>query len=241
MPWNLAASPPPGDIHIALVEKKSFSQNYFPKRAVPLHKVEWQMPYLSKNLQTKPLKPTMTNKNDINIVQDPDILAAMEASAQEETVLTESIPQPNEAYSHKDTITLEVEGQPVTRRMNDWIRYDPVTLHIAMNKVPFVIARDDFRILMSTLRANHIDYYRRAVGLDILVDINGNAQQVAARCLYNYEPAKFYKWWSHNEEKVYMTSTEKIKLFLKVESLKAGTLLKKHVEMMNRLRVPNKK
>ena len=70
---------------------------------------------------------------------------------------------------------------------------------------------------------------------------DGKAQLVAARCLYNYEPAKFYKWWSRNEEKVYMTSSEKIKLFLKVESLKAGTVSKKHLELMDRLRVGNKK
>lgn len=185
---------------------------------------------------------------EINTTLSEDEMAAAAAialeaaeAAEEEAAPEVNYPQPDTCYSHKDTITLDIDGQPVTRRMNDWVRFDPVNLHIAMNKVPFLIARDDFRILMSTLRANHIDYYRRAVGLDILVDIDGKAQLVAARCLYNYEPAKFYKWWSRNEEKVYMTSSEKIKLFLKVESLKAGTVSKKHLELMDRLRVSNKK
>ena len=162
---------------------------------------------------------------EINTTLSEDEMAAAAAialeaaeAAEEETAPEVNYPQPDTCYSHKDTLTLDIDGQPVTRRMNDWVRFDPVNLHIAMNKVPFLIARDDFRILMSTLRANHIDYYRRAVGLDILVDIDGKAQLVAARCLYNYEPAKFYKWWSRNEEKVYMTSSEKIKLFLKVET-----------------------
>ena len=181
-------------------------------------------------------------------IEEDSIIPTIENGTQDTTAGAEkgsapdtNYPQPDVCYSHKDTLTLDIEGEPVTRRLNDWVRFDPVNLHIAMTKVPFIIAREDYRILMSTLRANHINYYRRAVGLDILVDINGNAQQVAARCLYNYEPAKFYKWWSRNEEKVYMTSSEKIKLFLKVESLKAGTVSKKHLELMDRLRVANKK
>lgn len=189
----------------------------------------------------------MADKNDIladKILSsiEPDILTGIQADAtEEEAPLTENYPQPDASYSHKDTLTLEVDGAPVTRRLNDWVRYDPVTLHKAMGSVPFLIARDDYRILMSTLRANNIEYYRRAVGLDILVDITGKGQEVAAKSLYNYEPTKFYKWWSSHENKVYMTTREKIQLFLKVESIKSGTLLKKHVELMNNLRMASKK
>ena len=45
---------------------------------------------------------------------------------------------------------------------------------------------------------------------------------------YTNAPIEFYKWWKKNEEKVTMTHFERIKLFIKVDELKPGTLLKRH-------------
>ncbi len=150
-------------------------------------------------------------------------------------------PKSGETYSHKDVLTFDIDGKPVTRKLNDWVRYEPVTLHKALAEMDFTLTRDNYRILMSNLRANNIEYYRKAVGLDILVDITGHSQPVDARSLYDFEPVKFYKWWAANEHKVFMTTREKIQLFLKVESIKSGTLQKKHQEFMKKLRPVNPK
>lgn len=161
-----------------------------------------------------------------------------EDEVQEETGTEEVInyPQAGETYSHKDKLTIDIEGKPVTKKLNDWVRFDPVTLHKALVAIDFQLTRDNYRILMSTLRASHIDYYRKAVGLEILIDFPGQPQPVAAKSMYNFEPVKYYKWWSANEKKVYMTTREKIQLFIKVESIKAGTLSKAHKEYLNSLR-----
>lgn len=188
----------------------------------------------------------MTNKNDIisdKILASIDSDTLMEiATANAESASTENTedvinyPQKGETYNHKDKLTLDIDGQPITRKLNDWIREDPVALHQAIVNIDFHISRDNFRILMSSLRANHIDYYRKSVGLDILIDFPGQAQPIAAKGLYNFEPVKFYKWWAANEKKVYMTTREKIQLFLRVENIKKGTLLKKHSEFLQNLR-----
>lgn len=188
----------------------------------------------------------MPNKNDIisdKILASIDSDTLMEiATANAESASTENTedvinyPQKGETYNHKDKLTLDIDGQPITRKLNDWIREDPVALHQAIVNIDFHISRDNFRILMSSLRANHIDYYRKSVGLDILIDFPGQAQPIAAKGLYNFEPVKFYKWWAANEKKVYMTTREKIQLFLRVENIKKGTLLKKHSEFLQNLR-----
>lgn len=192
----------------------------------------------------------MPNKNDIisdKILStlDTETLMEIAAKAAAETDFegeendTEDIinyPKEGETYNHKDKLTLDIDGKPVTRKLNDWIRIDAESFHQAMGSMNFMISRDNFRILMSELRANHIEYYRKAVGLDILIDFPGQAQPIAAKGLYNFEPVKFYKWWASNEKKVFMTTREKIQLFLRVENIKKGTLLKKHVEFLNNLR-----
>ncbi len=169
---------------------------------------------------------------------ETDFLLDVEQEEQAVESIEDNIqyPQQGETYSHKDILTLDVDGAPVTKKLNDWLRYDPVTLHKALIAIDFQLTRDSYRILMSTLRANHIDYYRKAVGLEILIDFPGQPQPVAAKSMYNFEPVKYYKWWAANEKKVFMTTREKIMLFIKVESIKAGTLLKVHKEYLNNLR-----
>ncbi|MCQ2284914.1 MAG: hypothetical protein MJZ57_08440 [Bacteroidales bacterium] len=190
----------------------------------------------------------MTRKKDL-LVEEPtdEMLSSIEANLEQELsgeATSEdnsdeiNYPKTGETYNHKDKLTLDIDGQPVTRKLNDWIRMDPVALHKAILSIDFLISRDNFRILMSGLRANHIDYYRKSVGLDILIDFPGQPQPLAAKGLYNYEPVKFYKWWAANEKQVYMTTREKIQLFIKVESIKKGTLLKRHQEFLNNLRSP---
>lgn len=170
----------------------------------------------------------------IDDIEEPEDEPRSKITTSENEVI--NYPKQGETYSHKDKLTLDIDGKPVTQKLNDWVRFDPVTLHKALVETDFTLTRDNYRILMSSLRSTDMDYYRKTVGLDILVDITGHSQPVDARSLYKFEPVKFYKWWSSNEKKVYMTTREKIQLFLKVESIKSGTLLKKHTEFMKKLR-----
>lgn len=185
----------------------------------------------------------MTDKNDsltdkILSTIEPELLMDITGTdtPAEECDDVINYPKQGETYSHKDKLTIDIDGKPVTRKLNDWVRFDPVSLHQALVETDFTLTRDNYRILMSSLRANNIEYYRKAVGLEILIDFPGHPQQVAAKSMYDFEPVKFYKWWASNEKKVVMTSREKIQLFLKVESIKAGTLQKKHVEYLKKLR-----
>lgn len=194
-----------------------------------------------------PKKLQKANPEDSIIIpnahSEEELIQALEiavALAEESGEPELNYPKQGETYSHKDHLTLDLNGQPRTQSLNDWICNNPVELHKALLEKDFLLARDSYRILMRNLRANDIDYYRKAVRLDILIDFPGHVQQVPAKSMYDFEPVKFYKWWSANEKKVCMSSREKIQLFLKVESIRPGTLQKQHQEYMKNLRPTGK-
>ena len=114
-----------------------------------------------------------------------------------------------------------------TLRVGQWITEDPVALDkiIIENRIRL---QEDYKVLQSHLRHEHFEYYRDKLGLKLKIDMPKFEPSTPAIIPYTNAPIEFYKWWKRNEGKVTMTHFERIKLFIKVDELKPGTLLKRH-------------
>ena len=62
----------------------------------------------------------------------------------------------------------------------------------------------------------------------------GYTRPVQAIVPYKAKPVEFYKWWIDNEEKVYLTTEEKIKLYDKVYMESPKILTKNHKKLIDK-------
>lgn len=136
-------------------------------------------------------------------------------------------PREGEFYNSDRLLTLDNQ----TMKISKWVTNNPVTLDKAVRKFHLILP-DDYKLLQSRLIHNHFEYYRDVMGLKLWIEFPGYNQPIAASIPYSDEPVKFYKWWKMNEDKVTLSFKEKITLFLKVESLKPGTLIKRHQALL---------
>ena len=95
------------------------------------------------------------------------------------------------------------------------------------------IEHKSFIVLLSKLRNNDFDYYKKIMGLNIKIDFKGYDNIVKAIVPYKDVPLEFYKWWCKNADKIYMTYKEKIELFNKISMLAPKTLKKEHKQILN--------
>ena len=75
-----------------------------------------------------------------------------------------------------------------------------------------------------------------SVGLKLKIDFPGYDQPVMASVPYQNEPVKFYTWWRKNEDKVAMSKKELIELLIKVNEMNPNALVKKHREILAKLK-----
>ena len=144
-------------------------------------------------------------------------------------------------YSEKiscseDYLTLEMEGVPTTLRIGEWLNTDPVRIHrmIVRDKVLQVDQLEVFNPLISKLRRADLAYYKRIMGLKVMIDFPGYSSGVEARIPYDTDPVGFYKWWrkSKHEHVVTLSPPYQFKLFQKVWQMDPKVMLKKDVEFL---------
>ncbi|MBS7296497.1 MAG: hypothetical protein PUK22_02510 [Bacteroides sp.] len=137
-----------------------------------------------------------------------------------------------------DELTLDTDQGPVTLKMGVWLNVDPVRIHrlIVREKVLQV---DDFEVLnplVSKLRRADPEYYKRFMGLKLVIDYPGYGNGIQASIPFENDPVGFYKWWrkGKHEDKVYLSLANQIRLFQKVNMMDPKMILKKDLEILKK-------
>lgn len=143
---------------------------------------------------------------------------------------------PEKVYFSMDNLTLDTEDGPKTLRVGAWLNYDPVRIHQMIIKEK-VLKVDEFEVLNpleSKLRRADPDYYKRFMGLKLVIDYPGYSTGILAKIPFENDPVGFYKWWrkGKHEDKVHLSMGNRIKLFQKVAMMDPKMILKKDLELV---------
>lgn len=143
---------------------------------------------------------------------------------------------PEKVYRSSDMLTLETEDGPKTMKVGVWVFTDPVRLHklIVREKTLQVDEIEVLNPLVSKLRRADPDYYKRFMGLKLVVDFPGYGTGIMARIPFETDPVGFYKWWrkGKHEDKVYLNLPNQIRLFQKVSMMDRKVMLKKDLDLL---------
>ncbi len=164
----------------------------------------------SNPLNTKPIN--FDNKTSIHIFQ----------------------PKLDTFYREKDLLTIGSEGRERTMKVSQWLSVDPVLFDITRNEFNLKIDKKVFEILVSKLRRNHFEYFKKRLGLNMRIDFKGYDKPVKALVPFKNNPVDFYKWWLKNHDKVYLGLKDKIQLFDKVNLIKPEILNREHKKIINK-------
>lgn len=139
-------------------------------------------------------------------------------------------------YLSTDELTLDTEEGPRTLKLGVWINVDPVRIHrmIVRDKVLHV---DEFEVLnplVSKLRRADPQYYKKFMGLRLVIDFPGYGTGIVAKIPFENDPVGFYKWWrkGRHEDKVYLSLANQVRLFQKVYMMDPKMILKKDLELL---------
>ena len=139
-------------------------------------------------------------------------------------------------YSSSDLLTLETEEGPKTLKMGAWLNEDPVRIHkmIVREKTLQVDSFEVLNPLVSKLRKSDPDYYKKFMGLQLVIDYPGYSAGIKAKIPFENDPVGFYRWWrkGKHEEKVYLSLGYQVMLFQKVALMDPKVMLKKDLEMV---------
>lgn len=180
--------------------------------------------------------PAKDNRNHVDIISyiSENIKAAEHSvkEVSEDGELQHFPPREDGQYFKQNLLT--IEGRTLT--ISKWIITDPVSFDIVRRKYKIKIPKDDYAVLISKLRANHKEYYRDVLGLNIQIEFKGYTGKVPASIPYSTDPVAFYKWWkkAENTEKVTLSKMEQIRLFIKVHQMEPKALLVKHLKMISK-------
>ena len=139
-------------------------------------------------------------------------------------------------YLSTDELTLDTEEGPRTLKLGVWINVDPVRIHrmIVRDKVLHV---DEFEVLnplVSKLRRADPQYYKKFMGLRLVIDFPGYGTGIVAKIPFENDPVGFYRWWrkGKHEDKVYLSPANQVRLFQKVYMMDPKMILKKDLELL---------
>lgn len=139
-------------------------------------------------------------------------------------------------YYSMDELTLDSPEGPVTMKVGAWLNADPVRIHRMIVKDK-VLQVDNFEVLtplVSKLRRADPEYYRRFMGLNLIIDYPGYTSGIVAKIPFENDPVGFYKWWRKgaHEDKVYLSLPNRIRLFEKVYMMDPKMILKKDLKLI---------
>jgi ATP-dependent DNA helicase RecQ len=144
------------------------------------------------------------------------------------------LPNSETFYNSSNLLTIENEKGPKTMKISDWLIDDPVALDKVRKEFKLKIAPKIFEILVSKLKADHFEYFKNSLGLNLRIEFKGYNFPVKANILYKDKPVEFYKWWCDNKDQVTMTFKEKLILFDTVYNLKPNLLKTEHRKIINK-------
>ena len=143
---------------------------------------------------------------------------------------------PEKLYHSSDMLTLDTEEGQKTLKVGVWVFVDPVRLHklIIKEKTLHVDEIEVLNPLVSKLRRADPEYYKRFMGLKLVIDYPGYGTGIIARIPFETDPVGFYKWWrkGKHEDKVYLNLANQIILFQKVSMMDKKVMLKKDLEIL---------
>jgi hypothetical protein len=143
---------------------------------------------------------------------------------------------PERIYRSTDELTLETEEGPKTLKIGAWLNTDPVRIHkmIVREKTLQVDNIEVLAPLVSKLRKSDPDYFKKFMGLQLVIDYPGYSAGIKAKIPYENDPVGFYRWWrkGKHEEKVYLSLGYQVLLFQKVALMDPKVMLKKDLEMV---------
>lgn len=143
---------------------------------------------------------------------------------------------PAKVYFSMDELTLDTEEGPKTYRLGAWLNVDPVRIHklIVKEKTLQVDTLEVLNPLVSKLRRADPDYYKKYMGLQLIIDYPGYSSGILAKIPYENDPVGFYKWWrkGKHEDKVYLSLGNRVRLFQKVSMMDPKMILKKDLEII---------
>lgn len=137
-------------------------------------------------------------------------------------------------YTMGVLLTLKTEKGEQTMKISKWLSTDPVTFDKIRRKLDLKVDNKVFEILISKLRANHSEYFKNSLGLNMRINFKGYDKPVKAIVPYKNKPVEFYKWWCDNREKVKLSTKEKIELIDKVNLKKPDILKAKHKRIIGK-------
>ena len=96
---------------------------------------------------------------------------------------------PEKVYCSGDELTLETENGNETKKMGAWIACDPIRIHrmIVRDKNLHVDEMEILRPLESKLRKADPDYYKRFMGLNLIIDFPGYSSGIKASIPFENE------------------------------------------------------
>ena len=88
--------------------------------------------------------------------------------------------------------------------------------------------------LVSKLRRADPEYYKRFMGLKMVIDYPGYTNGIVAKIPFENDPVGFYKWWrkGKHEDKVHLSPSNRFILFQKVAMMEPKMILKKDLEIL---------
>lgn len=145
---------------------------------------------------------------------------------------------PEKVYTSMDELTLDTDEGPRTLKLGVWINVDPVRIHrmIVREKILQVDTLEVLNPLVSKLRRADPEYYKKFMGLRLVIDYPGYSTGILAKIPFENDPVGFYKWWrkGKHEDKVYLSLGNRIRLFQKVAMMEPRMILKKDLEILNK-------
>jgi ATP-dependent DNA helicase RecQ len=143
-------------------------------------------------------------------------------------------PIPERFYTLKDLLTIVKDLKKETHRISDWLVKDPVLLHRILRESKIKLEKEILANLRSKLVAYHPDYFRDAMGLKKRIRFKGYDGLVQASVPYHNQPLEFYRWWSQNQDEVFLGLKEKVELFDKVNLNKPSLLKAEHKRLLSK-------
>ena len=143
---------------------------------------------------------------------------------------------PEKIYLSSDELTLDTNEGPRTLKIGAWLNTDPVRIHkmIVREKTLQVDSIEVLAPLISKLRHSDPDYFKKFMGLQLVIDYPGYSAGIKAKIPFENDPVGFYRWWrkGKHEEKVYLSRGYQVLLFQKVSLMDPKVMLKKDLEMV---------
>ena len=143
---------------------------------------------------------------------------------------------PSKIYYSMDELTLDTDEGPVTLKVGAWLNADPVRIHRMIVKDK-VLQVDNFEVLnplVSKLRRADPEYYKRFMGLQLVIDYPGYSSGIVAQIPYENDPVGFFFFLrkGKHEDKVYLSLGHRIRLFEKVSMMDPKMILKKDLKIL---------